>query len=107
MKNRVRVRALYKRTFSHSGSAGLRYLVEHEDYDRGLLTTAWFIDFIDRWFNLASSRHLVAALSSKNSVAYSGAIVHLKEAVSVFADIKCGKTWKPWQAVPSGFSLRQ
>ena len=84
--------------FSRSVSVGLRYLVEHEDYDRGLLTTAWFIDFVDRWFDLASSRHPVTALSNKNPLAYSGAIVHLKEAVSVFTDIKCGKSWKPWQA---------
>ena len=84
--------------FSRSVGVRLRYLVEYENYDKGLLTTAWFIEFSDRWFNLAASRNAVTALSRKNVNAYNKAIKHLEEAVAVFTDLKCGKQWKPWQA---------
>ena len=73
-------------------------MIEYENYDKGLLTTAWFIDFSDRWFDLAASRSAVTALSRKNVNAYNKTIKHLEEAVAVFTDLKCGKQWKPWQA---------
>ena len=74
--------------FSRSVSVGLRYLVEYENYDKGLLTTAWFIDFSDRWFDLAASRNAVTALSRKNVNAYNKAIKHLEEAMALFTDLK-------------------
>ena len=57
--------------FSKSVSAGLKYLVEKEGYSQDLLTTAWFIETVDHWLDLMSSRHPVLALSKKNLTSYS------------------------------------
>lgn len=83
--------------FSHSVSSRLRYLVENEGYDRKLLTTAWFIDLVDKWFNLMSSRHPSMALSKLHASSNKEAISHLKEVVWVFHDITIGYRagWKP------------
>ena len=56
--------------FSHSISSALRYLVECEGYDKSHLTTAWFLDFVNKWFDLMSSRHPVMALSKCNQDAW-------------------------------------
>jgi len=84
--------------FSKSVSAGLHYLVENEGFDNALLTTAWFLDFMNTWFDLMSSRHPATALSKANTCAYEKAIRHLEETLVVFGGIECGKSWKPWQS---------
>ena len=47
---------LAKAIFSRSVSDGLIYLVENEGYDNEMLTTAKFIEYISRWFDLVNSR---------------------------------------------------
>ena len=47
---------LAKAIFSRSVSDGLRYLVQYEGYDEDMLTTAKFIEYISRWFDLVNSR---------------------------------------------------
>lgn len=85
--------------FSHSVSAGLRYLVECEGYGKELLTTAWFLDLINKWFDLMSSRHQKMALSKYNQVSYEQAIAHLETVTWVFQEISVGRKgrWKPIQ----------
>lgn len=48
---------------SQSSCAGLRYLVEKEGRGTKYLATAWFLDAVNRWFDLLTSRHPVMALS--------------------------------------------
>lgn len=64
--------------FSHSVSSGLQYLVEYEGYSKDLLTTAWFVDLINKWFDLKSSRHPKMALSEHNQTSSEQAIAHLE-----------------------------
>ncbi|KAK4321354.1 hypothetical protein Pmani_007835 [Petrolisthes manimaculis] len=67
--------------FSHSVSCGVRFLVEHEGRDKSDLTTAWFLEFVNKWFNLMSSRHPVMALSKCNRDVYEESVAHLESAV--------------------------
>ncbi|KAK3896285.1 hypothetical protein Pcinc_000029 [Petrolisthes cinctipes] len=83
---------------SHSVSCGVRFLVEHEGRDKSYLTTAWFLEFVNKWFNLMSSRHPVMALSKCNRDVYQESVAHLESAVWVFENIAIGKgQWKPVQ----------
>lgn len=62
-------------------------------------TTAWFIDIIETWFTLMSSRHPSVALSLKNMQAYDEAISHLQKTMSIFQRMNVGSRnlWKPSQ----------
>lgn len=85
--------------FSHSVSSALRYLVECEGYDKELLTTAWFLDFMNKWFDLMSSRHPVMALSETEPESYDAALSHLRSAIWIMKNMSVGKKghWKPVQ----------
>ena len=57
---------LAKAIFSRSVSDGLRYLVQYEGYDDDMLTTAKFIEYISRWFDLVNSRfHAIGKFEKK------------------------------------------
>lgn len=85
--------------FSNSVASALRYLVECEGRNAHILTTAWFLDLCNRWFNLMSSRHPVMALSKLNPDQYHQAVTFLAEIIRVFKGIKIGTkgAWKPVQ----------
>lgn len=85
--------------FSQSVYSGLRYIVECEGYSNDLLTTAWFIHMINKWFDLMSSRHPKMALSKFNESCYEQAISHLESVVWLFNNITIGvkEQWKPVQ----------
>lgn len=87
--------------FSYDVSNGLKYLVEKHNYSKDLLTTAWFIKTIRRWFDLANSRNPSIALSRQNMEKYEEAITFLQRVISVFKDLKVGSgekaNWKPSQ----------
>lgn len=50
--------------FSKATSAGLKYMVEQEQRPPAYQTTAWFLEQVDHWFDIMSSRHPVMALST-------------------------------------------
>lgn len=84
--------------FSNSVAAALRFLVDSEGRSPDVLTTAWFIDVCNRWFDLMSSRHPVMALSKVNLVQYHAAIKSLSDMIKIFKTIKIGNgSWKPVQ----------
>ena len=85
--------------FSHSVSAALRLMVETENWDKSALTTSWFIDVIDRWFNLMSSRYPVMALSLFDAEKYQSAVDFLEFMIDLFRHIAIGNggVWKPVQ----------
>ena len=66
---------------------GLKYLVQHENYPREFLTTAKFIEFVCRWFELINSRKHVNALSKANMLEYDKAIQHLNETIELYDSI--------------------
>jgi len=49
--------------FSKAVSAALHLLVEAGVCEQYTLTTAWFLQTVNHWFDLMSSRHPVMALS--------------------------------------------
>ncbi|KAJ4924014.1 hypothetical protein JOQ06_000256, partial [Pogonophryne albipinna] len=85
--------------FSKATSAGLKYMVQQENRPLSYLTTAWFLEQVDRWFDLMSSRHPITALSRLKMEEYQKAIIVLQNIVHLFRGIKIGQKggWKPVQ----------
>ena len=85
--------------FSKSCSAGLRYLVQEEGYASNFLTTAWFVDQVNHWFDLASSRHPVLALSKQQPEKYYEATSYLSSFQKMITSCAIGgkMDWKPVQ----------
>ena len=85
--------------FSKSVSAGLRYLIENEQRSTDYLCTAWFVELVDRWFDLMSSRHPVMALSPQKTSQYTDARDHLACFMKVVKTFQVGdmSSWKPIQ----------
>ncbi|KAL1022206.1 hypothetical protein UPYG_G00023530 [Umbra pygmaea] len=85
--------------FSKSTSAGIKYMVQEEGRPQTYLTTAWFLEQINHWFDLMSSRHPIMALSRLKMKAYENAIIFLQDIVNLFCRIKIGQGgWKPIQS---------
>lgn len=86
--------------FSYEVSASLKYMVTEMGRSQDYLTTAWFIELIDRWFYLLSSRHPASALSMHHEDAYTYALDHLKAVIEVTNQLQIGEKaqWKPVQA---------
>jgi hypothetical protein len=88
------------KVFSHSISAALRLMVETENRDKSVLITYWFIDMIDRWFNLMSSRYPVMALSLFDADKHTRAVEFLEFVADLFRLKTVGNAgvWKPVQS---------
>lgn len=84
---------------SHTVSSALKFLSE-ELKKPGYLTTAWFLDQIERWFYIMTSRHPSCALSKFNIEAYNEAITFLRDFMDLFLNMEVGykKLWKPSQS---------
>ena len=84
---------------SKSVSSGIRFLVEKEGRPSPYLTTAWFIDTCNHWFDLMSSRHAIMALSRRREDEHKAAISFLHFVIRLFQHVKIGEkgTWKPVQ----------
>ncbi|KAM3619938.1 uncharacterized protein V6R79_016033 [Siganus canaliculatus] len=85
--------------FSKATSAALRYMVKEEHRPESYLTTAWFLERVDHWFDLMSSRHVVTALSQLKMEEYEKAISFLHDSIHLFRGLKIGPqgSWKPVQ----------
>lgn len=83
---------------SHDVASGLKFISD-ELGKTEYLTTAWFIDLIDKWFNYMSSRHPTSALSKHNKDSYNSIITFLDEVISIFSQMSVGekRMWKPAQ----------
>lgn len=83
---------------AHTVSSALKFLAEvlHKP---AYLTTAWFLDQVERWFYLMSSRYSSCALSKFNDRVYSESITFLKDFMYLFSKMEVGlkKIWKPSQ----------
>jgi hypothetical protein len=85
--------------FSPSVTAAIRLLVGMDKLHSSALTTAWFLETMNHWFDLMSSRHPVMALSRFNEEKYVAAIDFLRMVSDMFRDISIGDkgVWKPVQ----------
>ena len=57
--------------FSHSVSSALRLMVATENWEENVLTTAWFLEIMNKWFELMTSRHPGMAFSKFNTDKFS------------------------------------
>ena len=85
--------------FSKSTSAALKYMVAEENRPESYLTTSWFLEKVDHWFDLMSSRNVVTALSHFKMEEYDKAISFLQDSIHLFRGLKIGPqgSWKPVQ----------
>jgi len=74
---------------SHNVSSTLRFLAE-ELHKPEYLTTAWYIEIIDKWFNLMTSRSPVMALSKLKPLVYKEAISFLNQFIDIMRKLKVG-----------------
>ena len=87
--------------FNQATSAAIRELNKHEPEEFGeeYLTTAWFIDFVSKWFKYTNCRDINFALSYTVEDKYLEAIAFLQKVIYIFENIKIGESgaWKPIQ----------
>lgn len=85
-------------TFYLATSSSLEFLT-NENPDDERLTTVWFMQFIEKWFNIMSNRKICLALSLKNFDKYIETISFLIKAIDIFSKLKVGDAgiWKPFQ----------
>ncbi|KAH9372313.1 hypothetical protein HPB48_022831 [Haemaphysalis longicornis] len=76
--------------FSQSTASALRFMVEHESWDRAVLTTAWFIDQVNHWFDLMCTRSPTTALSLFDQEKYRSAIHFLRKFKEMFETVQMG-----------------
>ena len=85
--------------FSKSVSAALHVMVDTGVYDQSALTTAWFVDIVNHWFDLMSSRHPIVALSKFDQAKYVEAVEFLNMVNDLFRRVVIGNEhWKPVQS---------
>ena len=82
---------------SHSTASVLRFCVQNGTLENDALTTAWFVDFINKWFDVVNARHYQFAMTplSTDSVQVLHEMVDLASKV-MFLGKRC--SWKPIQA---------
>ena len=81
---------------SHSTASVLRFCVQNGTLENDALTTAWFVDFINKWFDVVNARHYQFAMTpfSTDSVQVLHEMVDLASKV-MFSGKRC--SWKPIQ----------
>jgi hypothetical protein len=89
--------------FSHSVSAALRLMIETQSWDRNMLTTCWFLELMNKWFDLMSSRHPILAISRFIEDKYDSTISFLSSVIDIFDSMTISKpgaaaSWKPVQS---------
>lgn len=79
-------------------ASALNFLSDNGESDE-MKTTAHFINIIDRWFSLVTSRHYVTSINKKNIEKYEENISFLESCIYLFEEIKFGEFggWKPCQ----------
>lgn len=84
--------------FSNKVSSAIKLLVTHNKLPISHLATAYFIDFMRRWFDLMSSRSVKLALSNINPDKASEAFSFLENSIHFFRSMRAGDgKWKPAQ----------
>lgn len=84
--------------FSHSTAVALRTMVAEHGWPEDVLVTAWFIEQVNRWFDLMCSRHPVMALSLHNPEKHEEAVSFLRNFMDMFSRVKIGNgAFKPCQ----------
>ncbi|XP_064469958.1 uncharacterized protein LOC135384699 [Ornithodoros turicata] len=87
--------------FSHATAVALCYMVDKHGWPQQVLTTAWFIEQVNHWFDLMCSRHPVMALSNHNIDKHREAVAFLEKFMKFFSRAKIGNGhFKPSTKAP-------
>jgi hypothetical protein len=83
---------------SHDVSCALKFVSQHLN-KKEYITTAWFIDQVEKWFYLMTSRSPVNAISKHNIEKYNETITFFKDFMELIDSMEVGikKIWKPCQ----------
>lgn len=83
---------------SHAVSSGLKFLADELNKPE-YATTAWFLDLVEKWFAIMTSRNPLLALSKYNDTTYNETIQFLYSFMEIFSSLKIGTkgAWKPVQ----------
>jgi len=92
------------RVFCNQVAAALRYLANKKEYPKTLLTTAWFLESVRRWFDLMTSRCPKLSLSKFRQDKYDESIAFLNSFKTLFLTIKIGESGK-WVPIQTGIVL--
>lgn len=92
---------------SHAVGSALEFYAKDTN-DPTLTITAWFIQFISKWFTIMSARTSKLALGKRNIEKFEETMKFLKEVIQVVTEIEVGKSGsrKPFQTgviISSGF----
>uniref|UniRef100_A0ABD2X7D9 THAP-type domain-containing protein n=1 Tax=Trichogramma kaykai TaxID=54128 RepID=A0ABD2X7D9_9HYME len=86
-----------KKVLSEDVASGLSFLASDLEDERH--TTAWFVEFLSKWFTFMCSRNINFSLSYHDDDKFNEAISFLKEVILFFTELKVGAApkWKPFQ----------
>lgn len=86
-----------KKVLSEDVASGLSFLASDLEDERH--TTAWFVEFLSKWFTFMCSRNINFSLSYHDDNKFNEAISFLKEVILFFTELKVGAApkWKPYQ----------
>ena len=83
---------------SHTTASAIRFLVEHGSLDCKSLTTAWFLDFVNKWFDTCNSRFYKSALYAHST----DKIEFLNSVIDLFNRITFAGKRSGWEAYSNG-----
>ncbi|KAL1470117.1 hypothetical protein MTO96_040653, partial [Rhipicephalus appendiculatus] len=84
---------------SRTTASGFLFMVENYGLSKEILTTAWFLEQANVWFEFVSSTHPTMALSLSCKDKYSETIRFLKKFIDMFQSLKIDSgTFKPVRA---------
>jgi hypothetical protein len=81
---------------SHTTASAIRFLVDHGSLDKNCLSTAWFLDLVNTWFDTCNSRCFKSALFDVSNEK----LQFLHSVIDIFTRLQfCGRRqgWKPIQ----------
>ena len=90
--------------WSYKTSQAIRLMVNVYGYPKEMLTTAWFVDKICRWYDLCCSRNPTTCLSRNDEDKYNEAIAQLQGIVALMKNLQIinkfdgSRSWKPVQS---------
>ncbi|KYN14925.1 hypothetical protein ALC57_12865 [Trachymyrmex cornetzi] len=84
-----------KDVINNKTRTGLKLLAEYK-HDPTYLTTAWFVDFSNHFFDIITSRNYKMALSKYNTDVYLSTLDHIRKFEHIIHNMSVGKgAWKP------------
>jgi hypothetical protein len=84
---------------NHDVSAAIKFYISKGKIPEKHLTTAWFLEYTHKWYNIMSARTVKLGLSKNNMDEYNATVNFLEEILHITTNIHIGSGgyWKPFQ----------